>query len=258
MNRVTGHLAVLLALSLFVIRGAEASDIVCKTTHHASPTQAQKRPHAARLICDYTLLSISYERIYADQQRLLRSGAIRQADILAWRKKRDACGSVRCLDGVFAQWPQYEARRKSAWNANRSSKQPETLAAHDNPRRAEAARPMPPKPNPQAPTQPVAAQRNPQPTMLATATDTSLRAAPTVAAAAPLAGKKASGPRGALGNLAWFGAFGMSLAYLLKRGRDGRLRKVVEQYRTAPAPLLVLYALIVVNVLLLLFALASG
>ncbi|EHP42888.1 hypothetical protein OR16_11558 [Cupriavidus basilensis OR16] len=79
MNRVTGHLAVLLAMSLFAIRGAEASDIVCKTTYRTRPARADNRPHAARLICDYTLLSLNYERIYADQQRQLRSGAIRQA-----------------------------------------------------------------------------------------------------------------------------------------------------------------------------------
>ncbi|MGO4158180.1 hypothetical protein [Cupriavidus sp. YAF13] len=272
MNRVTGHLAVLFALSLFVIPGAQASDIVCKTAPRAAPAgcqgpaasrqacarQTDNRPRAARLICDYALLSIGYERIYAEQQRLLHTGAIRKADIVAWRKKRDACDSVRCLDGVFAQWPQHDARPKPARDANRASKQHEKLEAHHSPRRGGAARPMPLRQNPQAPAQPVATPHNAPPATIATTTDTSFRASPTVAAAPPLANKAVSGPKGTLGNLAWFGAFGMSLAYLLKRGQDGRLRKVVAQCRRTPAPMLVLYALIVVNVLLLFFALAKG
>ncbi len=264
MNRVTGQLAILLAIGLFAIRGAEASDIVCKTTPRARAARADKRPHAARLICDYALLSLNYERIYADQQRLLRAGAIRQADILAWRRKRDACDSVHCLDGVFAQWPPHEARRQPARDARRASKHPEKLerlAAHDSPRRGEAARPMPLKEGegkPQAPMQPVAPQRDAQPAMHAAATDTALGAAPALAKAVPLADKKASGPRVALGNVAWLGAFGLSLAYLLKRARDGRLRRLYALYRTAPAPMLVLYGLIAVNVLLLLVALVAG
>ncbi|MDR3382069.1 hypothetical protein [Cupriavidus basilensis] len=272
MNRVTGHLAVLLALSLFAIPGAQASDIVCQTaprtapggcqgpaaSHQACARQTNNRPRAARLICDYTLLSIGYERIYAEQQRLLHAGAIRKADIVAWRKKRDACESVHCLDGVFAQWPQDDARPKSARDANRSGKQHEKLEAHNSPRRGEAARPMPLRQNPPAPSQPMAALHNAPPAMTATTTHASFLASPAVAAAPPLANKPASGPKGTLGNLAWFSAFGMSLAYLLKRGRDGRLRKVVAQCRSTPAPVLVLYALIVVNVLLLLFALAKG
>ncbi|EHP42889.1 hypothetical protein OR16_11563 [Cupriavidus basilensis OR16] len=165
---------------------------------------------------------------------------------------------MRCLDGVFAQWQQHEARRPPARDANRASKHPELpekLAARDSPRRGEAARPMPPKQNPQAPMQPVAPQRDAQPAMLATATapDTALRAAP-----APLADKSASGPGSAFGNLAWFGAFAVSLAYVLKRARDGRLRKLYALCRTAPVPMLVLYGLIAVNVLLLLVALVAG
>ncbi|AJG22054.1 hypothetical protein RR42_s0461 [Cupriavidus basilensis] len=165
---------------------------------------------------------------------------------------------MRCLDGVFAQWPQHDARPKPARDTNRSSKQHEKLEAHNSPRRGEAARPMPLRQNPPASAQPMAALHDAPPALNATTADTSSRASPAVAAAPPLASKAASAPKGTLGNLAWFGAFGMSLAYLLKRGRDGRLRNVVALCRSTPAPMLVLYALIVVNVLLLLFALAKG
>lgn len=59
---------------------------------------------AHRLICESALFSMGYQRIYADQQRRLRNGAISEADVAAFRQQRDACGSAACLDAVFRAW----------------------------------------------------------------------------------------------------------------------------------------------------------
>lgn len=66
------------------------------------------------MICDHALLAMGHERIYAAQQRLLRSGSISEADIVAWRKKRDSCESISCLDKLFAEWQQQAAQLKAA------------------------------------------------------------------------------------------------------------------------------------------------
>jgi len=46
-------------------------------------------------------MSERYEHIYAEQQRMLHKGTIQNADITAWRARRDACDSARCLDSLF-------------------------------------------------------------------------------------------------------------------------------------------------------------
>lgn len=74
-----------------------ANDIACD----APPTRA------AQIICETALFSMGYQRIYSDQQRLLKAGVISQADIDAFRKRRDGCDSASCLDTVFSAWRQH-------------------------------------------------------------------------------------------------------------------------------------------------------
>ncbi|MGY8525357.1 hypothetical protein [Paracidovorax citrulli] len=78
---------------------ARASDIDC------DPANAKADPLPAhRLICESALFSMGDQRIHAEQQRLLRTGAITDADIAAFRQKRDRCESAGCLDKVFREW----------------------------------------------------------------------------------------------------------------------------------------------------------
>ncbi|MGN5477343.1 hypothetical protein ACTMU2_11930 [Cupriavidus basilensis] len=65
---------------------------------------ARPRARQQHLICESATLSARYERIYAEQQRMLRKGSIRDADVAAWRVRRDACDSVRCLESMFAKF----------------------------------------------------------------------------------------------------------------------------------------------------------
>lgn len=77
------------------------------------PAQAASATPAARLICDHALLSMGYRRIFADQQRLLREQKISDADIASFRKQRDACTSLDCLDATFSAWKQKAAAIKA-------------------------------------------------------------------------------------------------------------------------------------------------
>jgi hypothetical protein len=76
---------------------AHASDIACE-----APAS-----RASQIICETALFSMGYQRIYADQQRLLKAGVISQADIDGFRRQRDACDSASCLDTVFSAWRQH-------------------------------------------------------------------------------------------------------------------------------------------------------
>lgn len=133
MERLNGRTALLIPaglLAFFAARGAYASDIACTaplggaSARCAEPygsgvgcepragTQAGTRKE--HLICEYTMLSERYERIYAEQQRMLRKGTMQNADLAAWRMKRDACDSVRCMDSAFHQfWRQRDAMLKA-------------------------------------------------------------------------------------------------------------------------------------------------
>ncbi|WP_238587286.1 hypothetical protein [Cupriavidus sp. IDO] len=53
---------------------------------------------------------MGYQRIYADQQRLLKAGSLTEADIAAFRKKRDSRESASCLDTVFREWKAFAAQ----------------------------------------------------------------------------------------------------------------------------------------------------
>ncbi|MBP0637274.1 MULTISPECIES: hypothetical protein [unclassified Cupriavidus] len=124
MARLPGRLAAYVALSLLLATGAQASDIAC---HHVAAPQAarcdgqpatantcrhaDKPPSGVALICDYTMLRGTYERVYAEQLQLLRTGEIGPDEIAAWRRLRDACTSVPCLDRVFANWRDYASQK---------------------------------------------------------------------------------------------------------------------------------------------------
>lgn len=91
--QIRGAIAVIGAVFACV---AHASDIACE----APATRA------SQIICESALFSIGYQRIYADQQRLLKAGVISQADIDTFRRQRDACDNANCLDTVFSAWKQ--------------------------------------------------------------------------------------------------------------------------------------------------------
>lgn len=98
---------------------ARASDISCEPPPATCAGAAASTPACAprpaeRLICDHALLSMGYARIYADQQRLLKTGAVSEAEIATFRKKRDACTTLDCLDTVFSDWKRLAAERKAA------------------------------------------------------------------------------------------------------------------------------------------------
>ncbi len=130
-RRLATMVAVGVAVGLSGVSDARASDIDCKSPGSGSPVRCEDpsgagmrctletdapSPRAPRhhLVCDSTRLSERYERIYAEQQRMLRRGAIRDADITAWRARRDACDSVRCREGMFAKfWRERDTMRSA-------------------------------------------------------------------------------------------------------------------------------------------------
>ncbi|XYI30548.1 DUF1311 domain-containing protein [Cupriavidus oxalaticus] len=125
MARLPGQLAACIAFSLLLITGAQASDIACHHTLAPPAARCDGQPAAenacrradgpasgAALICDYTMLRGAYERVYAEQLQRLRTGEIGPDDIAAWRRLRDACTSVPCLDRVFANWRDYTSQKR--------------------------------------------------------------------------------------------------------------------------------------------------
>lgn len=115
MQRIAGHLAFLIVLALWAVDVTWASDIACPHAYRprcdvSAPAGTscadppRQRARGSQLICDYAMLHESYEGIYADQQRRRYAGTLRKGDLDAWRRKRDACTSVRCLDQLFADW----------------------------------------------------------------------------------------------------------------------------------------------------------
>lgn len=128
MNRLLARLAALLAWGLVAMGGAQASDFACQLAPQSasvrcddlvSPGQRcgsppDRRPVAQRMICEYAMLHMGYVRIDDDQRRQLRAGTLRMGDLQAWRRKRDACTSVPCLDAVFAEWWRHRSDRLSA------------------------------------------------------------------------------------------------------------------------------------------------
>nr|WP_315594866.1 hypothetical protein [uncultured Cupriavidus sp.] len=103
MRRLAGRLALLFALVLLGADAAWASDIACPLSYQTHSRNDLRVP-GRKLICEYAMLNHAYEAIHADQQRRLRAGTLRRNDLQAWRRKRDACGTVKCVDAVFAEW----------------------------------------------------------------------------------------------------------------------------------------------------------
>ncbi|CAG2142877.1 hypothetical protein LMG19282_02310 [Cupriavidus campinensis] len=128
MNSLLARLAALLAWGLVAVGAAQASDIACQPAPQSatarcddpvSPGQRcgsppDRRPVAQRMICEYAMLHMGYLRIDDDQRRQLRAGTLRMGDLQAWRRKRDACTSVPCLDAVFAEWWRHRGDRLTA------------------------------------------------------------------------------------------------------------------------------------------------
>ena len=281
MNRVIGHLAVLVVLGLSAAHGAQASDIDCKSAFGAGSVRCEDphgngmrcalatgdRPRNKHLVCDNAELSMRYERIYAEQQRLLRSGVTNEADVSAWRSKRDACGSVRCLDGLFHEWWRW---RDAARNRPvRPAVPPRTTVAAPVPPKQE---PTPPAEDRATPTQLTAMQESPQaseptstPTLTPTSTPTptppaaaAFQASPTSIVTEQAPPKPDSGAVVLPGLLTGFAAFGIGTAWLCKRKRDRRASPKHERRRAISAGMAILYGLLIVNVLLLAFTLKSS
>ncbi|SCU78860.1 conserved membrane hypothetical protein [Cupriavidus necator] len=182
MKRITGRLATIVsvgvAAGLFAASGAWASDIVCKPTARETPVrcnnpdgsgvrcnlatdEAGPRVRPRHLICDSSRLSERYERIYAEQQRMLRKGRIVDSDIAAWRSRRDACDSVRCLESMFAKfWRERDSMRIAP---GRSDSANQAATARSTPASQEAA-PPPAAASAQAPQAPQASTQIPEPT----------------------------------------------------------------------------------------------
>lgn len=159
-------------LALVAGQGARASDIPCNAPvgglaarceePYGSGVGCEARPQAGvrkgHLICEYTMLSQRYELIYAEQQRRLRKGTLQAADLAAWRARRDACDSVRCMDTVFHEfWRQRNAMPKLPEKATvaRQDARSAAVASHETPVRPAmpASAPSPAKAAPRsAPT----------------------------------------------------------------------------------------------------------
>jgi len=81
-----------------------ATDIQCEAT--------QQR--AQRVICDHAILNHEYDDIYEQQQKLIQQGKLTPNDLAAWKRKRDGCADVHCIDGVFAQWSAIDKRLENS------------------------------------------------------------------------------------------------------------------------------------------------
>ncbi len=100
MPRPLRHILLCFTASGLALAGnAYATDIDCDP---AAAAASQVPSH--RLICESALFSMGYQRIYADQQRMLKAGQVTETDITAFRAKRDGCKSAACLDTVFREW----------------------------------------------------------------------------------------------------------------------------------------------------------
>lgn len=264
MNRVIGRLAVLVVLGLSAFDGVQASDIDCKSALSAGSVRCEDpqgngmrcllvtddRPRNKHLVCNSPQLSMRYERIYAEQQRLLRSRVTNTAEVNAWRVERDACRSERCLDGLFHQWWRWRdaARIKPA----RASVPPRITVAAPVPPKQE---PKPPAEERAAPTQLTAMQESPQPTGPTPPAAVSFQTSPASIATGQAPPKLASGAVVLPGLLTGFAAFGIGTVCLWKRKRDRRASAEHERRRAISADMAILYGLLIVNALLLAFTL---
>lgn len=262
------------AMSLGAVTGAWASDIACKSRGGGSSIHCEdpygagmrckladddSRPpptHQGHLICQSSALSARYERLYAEQQRMLHKGTIQDADIAAWRVRRDACESARCLESLFAKfWRDREAMRHApvrpavppaaiAATPDPVVHEPTSNAAPAQPAQAEAAPPEPPvmqaRPEPANPTQMTAAATEP-PAVPAVAQD--IDSSP---------GKRNPAAMAMESLISGLAILGMGAGFLWTR-RAARAQGGPRSH--IPAAMTVAYGLLLVNALLLPFTL---
>ncbi|MBP0639129.1 hypothetical protein [Cupriavidus sp. AcVe19-6a] len=260
MVRVILHVAILGGIAFAAAPIAHASDIGCETSFRSNAAQCGQtawsnpecsakesaRHKAAHLICEYAMLSNSYESIYDEQQRLLSQGKISDSDITAWRAKRDSCDSVTCLDGVFAEWKQRAERLNAPVAVSPGVSPPQTRAFGTGTALTRSIEPSfagvsltpiearpaePPAPQHQGPSQ--------------EASNSGFASSPEPAPAAAAA-KKASNP---LAGLIWIGIIGVGLARLLMPKRDRRFKTGFKNNRTIPTAVPILYGLSAVAIL---------
>jgi len=87
------------------IKCALISFLLCSTSSWATDIQCESTQQPAqRVICDHAILNHEYDDIYEQQQKLIQQGRLTANDLAAWKRKRDSCVDVHCIDGVFAQW----------------------------------------------------------------------------------------------------------------------------------------------------------
>ncbi|MEM5430597.1 hypothetical protein [Cupriavidus oxalaticus] len=286
MKRLPAHLAACISLNLLLTAGAHASDIACKKALRlpaarcddlfasGSPCRENRQPSAATLICDYAMLYRNHERIHAQQQRLLRAGVIEQDDVIAWRRRRDACTSVACLDSVFASWRPHSIRKPAPRAIAPQPSGPEAPVhsiAKKEPQAAPRMAPQPTQPSRPQPAPPVIApQPPPEPVAEAEIVEDRL---PSVAidrptpASIPLrtSPPRAQAPRRtgweSLGTLAWLGMCGAGICCWSRRTRGEWLpggHRLRERLRDASTMTLTVCGLAMLNAVLFLCILAKG
>jgi len=266
MKGLAGRLAILLALGLAAATGARASEIACPPNYQASTVRCvdgssrycarplDRNAPGERLICEYAMLNVAYQDIYVEQQRRLRAGTLQMSDLMAWRRKRNACETVKCVDAVFAEWRRMAQNRPpvhAPLPLPRTVAAPESRPAHAVP--APAAPPPPPlladTSPPMRPDPPPAVPVKAEPVLLS-ASPTPVR--PTTRSFAPLAFAWLALPVAIVCTLAW--------ALLHGRGRDPAPapgRSLSDRLHHLPHLAVVLGALVVLNGVLLVMVLAS-
>lgn len=211
MSWLAGRVALFLPLCcawlLAASGAARASDIVCPQIYQPHEVRCDVsiadsaacartgrgfarfdgRPSGQRLICEYAMLNEGYQGIFADQQRRLRAGTLRMNDVQAWRRKRDACTTVRCVDAVFAEWRR-KPRTMTIPDA-RLAKAPESKPVQARPAVAPvvaiieevSTEPMAPEPAEEAIPDPAPEREaEPEPAPVAVTTDTVARPLPDI------------------------------------------------------------------------------
>ncbi|GLC97452.1 hypothetical protein Tamer19_68610 [Cupriavidus sp. TA19] len=286
MKRLPGPLVACISINLLLTAGAQASDIACKNTLRSpaarcddlyaspSPCRENRQANAATLICDYAMLYRNHERIHAQQQRLLRTGVIAQDDIAAWRRRRDACTSVACLDSVFASWQPHRNRKPAPRASAPQPNAPEAPVRNIAKNGPQAAPKMAPQPTLASRPQPAPPVLVPQPAPAHEAESGSLDdRLPPVAidrprpASIPLrtSPPRALAPRQtgweSLGTLAWLGMCSAGICCWSRRTRGEWLpgaHRMRERLRDASAMALTVCGLLMLNAVLFLCILAQG
>lgn len=256
------RIVISIGIALAASQPSHASDIVCESNFRSSTVQCtdpssgsadcsaneNAKSKGERLICDYAMLSNGYERIYEDQQKLLRLGRVPDSEIAAWRAKRDNCDSVSCLDGLFAEWDQRADGR------NLIPVRPATISSTPPAaQRAPEAESFPVRQFDASPSGQIPASTEAQPEEPRVGAeippspdpDTTEAASPEQSAAAPSV-KSNSSP---LANLLWLGFIGIVIAQAITPKRDRRFKTGYKNNRTVPTAVPILYGLSIVALL---------